>query len=369
MHTRPGGSADQGPGYLLSCGMEGLSPVDLIIDNAPEIGGGVSFQSRWNSHPERKTDPIMRISIPSIRVRTSLALLLIGLLSFSAGAAEPDLAGGVDTHFHVISPENWKDSRLAALGVIDGPIDGTAAKDLLDTAGFDKAVVISSAYLIPDSEQAKTENDYTASLVKSNPGRFYGMCSVSVHHEGALEEVARCVNELGLSGLKMHMFADSINLNDPQNVALIDGFFKQAASLRKGLPVLIDFNWMDDSQTTTMMQLAMTNPDTTIIMAHGLGHHFAELINIKIFREALGMDLGNLYIDISATLLNYPPDSPPFENYIWHLRELGADRILLGSDYPAVTPERTLEGFLKMGWTVEEKGLILKANAERLFGN
>lgn len=80
-----------------------------------------------------------------------------------------------------------------------------------------------------------------------------------------------------------------------------------------------------------------------------------------------GRSIGNLYIDISATRLNYPPDSPLFDNYIWHLRTLEANRILLGSDYPAATPKKTVERFLEMGWTQEEQELILSGNAARFF--
>ena len=130
-------------------------------------------------------------------------LLLLCLLPVYSIVDNLNFSASVDTHFHVISPANWQESKLAALKVIDAPIDGETAKSLLDEAGFAKAVVISSAYLIPDASVARTENDYLASLVSANPDRFYGMCSVSVHHAGALDEVERCIKDLGLSGLKI----------------------------------------------------------------------------------------------------------------------------------------------------------------------
>ena len=209
------------------------------------------------------------------------SLLIWGATAPSDSVAdELDFSASIDTHFHVVSPQNWKNTRLAAMGVIDGPVDGDAALRLLDEAGLAKAVVISSAYLIPDATQAKSENDYIASLVKKNPDRFKGLCSVSVHHAGALEEFERCIDELGLSGLKMHGAADAIDLMNPEHLMLVDSYFKKAAELRKGLPVLIDFNWSDDAQTMAMFQLAMANQETTIILAHALGHHFAEFINV-----------------------------------------------------------------------------------------
>ncbi len=78
------------------------------------------------------------------------------LLPLELIADGPDFSASIDSHFHVVSPANWKSSRLAINGVIDAPIDGDLAEKLLDEAGLSKAVVISSAYLIPDAALART---------------------------------------------------------------------------------------------------------------------------------------------------------------------------------------------------------------------
>lgn len=307
--------------------------------------------------------------------RTSKTVLTVGLflvLAVGFGNAQVWADANTadksfDTHFHVVSPENWQKTPLAAMGVIDGPVGETEVIAQLDESGVDKAVLISLAYLFTDQQTAQQENDFTAALVRANPDRLVGMCAVSAMQAWALAELERCINDLELAGLKLHLFANAMSLNDPEHLATIDGLFKKAAELREGMPILIDFNWMDDAQTMALIQLALANPAINIIMAHGLGHHFAELINVRMIRDVLGLDISNLYLDISATLFMYSPDSPPFENYMWHLRDFGADRILFGSDFPAKNPAESLDTFREMGFSDEEQRLILSTNPAKLF--
>jgi len=44
------------------------------------------------------------------------------------------------------------------------------------------------------------------------------------------------------------------------------------------------------------------------------------------------------------------------------------DRMLFGSDYPLITPERWMKDFDEAGFTNKVKPLILKENAKRLLG-
>ena len=77
--------------------------------------------------------------------------------------------------------------------------------------------------------------------------------------------------------------------------------------------------------------------------------------------------LQNLYLDVSATLFLYPPDSPPFENYMWHLRRFGTERIMFGSDYPVDSTREALAALEEMGFTPEELEQILRTNAEMVY--
>ncbi|MEO7339030.1 MAG: amidohydrolase family protein, partial [Caldimonas sp.] len=58
----------------------------------------------------------------------------------------------------------------------------------------------------------------------------------------------------------------------------------------------------------------------------------------------------------------FPPQLVQYAN------TLLKDRILFGSDFPLITPDRWLKDFDESGFKPEVKPLILKENAKRLLG-
>ena len=70
-----------------------------------------------------------------------------------------------------------------------------------------------------------------------------------------------------------------------------------------------------------------------------------------------------VYIDLSGWSPKYfPPQLVQYANTL--LR----DRVLFGSDYPLITPDRWMSDFEQGGFRDEVKPLILKENAKRLLG-
>jgi hypothetical protein len=84
-------------------------------------------------------------------------------------------------------------------------------------------------------------------------------------------------------------------------------------------------------------------------------------------RTADGFGLDNVNFDISGTVL-LAADTPLEAEFIWTLRNVGIDHVLLGSDYPQISLARTLEAFQKLDLTAAEKAAIESGNARRLFG-
>ena len=298
---------------------------------------------------------------------------LIAVVPPYSSAAAPDAnceADGIviDSHLHVTSPENFDASPLKAIGLLTEPVTGEKALAELKNSGIDMAVLVSTAYLYEDRKTFMHENDYVAGLVKAHPDKFMGLCTITPSQPWAMEELERCIDTLGLNGLKLHLSANKMDLTNPEEAATIAALFTKAAEVKAGLPILIDFNWIDDAQTAELIQLAMANPGVNIIMAHGLGHHYKEFVMVELLRKLVKGSLGNLYADLSATFTAYPPGSPSFDDYIWHLRKMGAGQLLFGSDYPVETPGNSYEAFLKMGFNAEEQKQIQGANAAKLFG-
>lgn len=74
----------------------------------------------------------------------------------------------------------------------------------------------------------------------------------------------------------------------------------------------------------------------------------------------------NIHFDISATV-TLMADSPLEDEFVWTLRNVGIDNLLLGSDFPQLSLQKTLDAFNRLGLTEEEQRKIRWDNAERLL--
>lgn len=102
--------------------------------------------------------------------------------------------------------------------------------------------------------------------------------------------------------------------------------------------------------------VAVDFPDLKIIMAHPSFPWQDEAISICLHKR-------NVYIDLSGW-------SPKYfaPNLVQYGNSLLKNKLLFGSDYPLITPDRWLADFEKTAFKDEVRPLILKENAMRLFG-
>ena len=102
--------------------------------------------------------------------------------------------------------------------------------------------------------------------------------------------------------------------------------------------------------------VAVDFPDMPIIMAHPSFPWQDEAISVCLHKP-------QVYIDLSGWSPKY--FSPTLVQYA---NTLLKHKVLFGSDYPLLTPDRWLADFEKIGIRDEVRPLILKENAMRLFG-
>jgi uncharacterized protein len=102
--------------------------------------------------------------------------------------------------------------------------------------------------------------------------------------------------------------------------------------------------------------VAVDFPDMPIIMAHPSFPWQDEALSICLHKR-------QVYIDLSGWSPKYFPPS-----LIQYANTLLKNKMLFGSDYPLITPDRWLADFSKIAIKDEVRPLILKENAMRLFG-
>lgn len=102
--------------------------------------------------------------------------------------------------------------------------------------------------------------------------------------------------------------------------------------------------------------VAVDFPDMPIILAHPSFPWQDEALSVALHKP-------NVHIDLSGW-------SPKYfaPQLIQYANTLLRHKMLFGSDYPVITPERWLRDLDKIDIREEVRPLILKENAARLFG-
>ncbi|MGH9295696.1 MAG: amidohydrolase family protein, partial [Acidimicrobiales bacterium] len=102
--------------------------------------------------------------------------------------------------------------------------------------------------------------------------------------------------------------------------------------------------------------VAVDFPDLTIILAHPSFPWQDEALSVAVHKASV-------YIDLSGWSPKYFP-----ANLVQYANTLLRHKVLFGSDFPVITPDRWMADFDKLPIKDEVRPLILKENAARLLG-
>ncbi len=102
--------------------------------------------------------------------------------------------------------------------------------------------------------------------------------------------------------------------------------------------------------------VAVDFPELPIVLAHPSFPWQDEAISVALHKQ-------QVYIDLSGWSPKYFP-----EQLVRYANTLLRERVLFGSDYPLITPDRWLADFEQAPFRDEVRPLILKENAARLLG-
>lgn len=276
-----------------------------------------------------------------------------------------------DHHMHIASPKILEVVRRQDMPGFcaenDEEMTAAAVLSWLDRAGMDRAVVISSAfswgsnsYTVPDGElevRIREENSWVAGQRSLCSERLKCLMSINpLHTEMALREIARCTDELGMDGIKLHFNGNGVDILNPEHLERIRPVFGEAA--RRDLPILLHYgiqNAPDDPGSITpealdvfVEELLLQSPGLKVQFAHCIGLYseatestFRHLIKLRRCHREVAE---NVWVDISATLvdettarqyegiLNVTP-AQDFKRIAGRLQEFGVDHVLFGSDF------------------------------------
>lgn len=275
-------------------------------------------------------------------------LLSIALLTPTIPAVAQDAV--IDTHVHLHNGEASVAQYQAQLKSANQPVDAFGA---MWFGGPNQALAGNPADI-------GRRNDALIALAAKHPG----MIAIATVHpydgDAALAEVDGVASR-GVKLLKIHPHTQKFDPADPRVLTLV----QRAGAV--GLIVVMDNANILPGDSEKLFNLALAAPKTKFIFGHMGGMNFRFWNILALARTADGLFADNIYFDISASVI-LAADSPIEAEYVWTIRNVGVDHVLLASDFPQISLPKTLEAFAKLDLTDEERAKIRSGNAQKLLG-
>jgi len=178
--------------------------------------------------------------------------------------------------------------------------------------------------------------------------------------DAAVAELERVATK-GIKALKIHPHTQKFDPDDPRVLTLVT----RAGEL--GVITVIDNASILPGDCEKLFNLALKAPKTTFIFTHLGAMNFRFWNILKAARTAQGLFGENIYFDISAIVV-LVADSPIKDEFVWTMRNVGIDHVLLGSDYPQYSLEQNVKALARLGLDESENAKIRFENARALFG-
>ena len=207
-------------------------------------------------------------------------------------------------------------------------------------------------------------NEEIAELAHQHSDVAIPFASINPHRGAEGVRLAKkLINDYGVKGFKFHPSTQEFFPNDRLAYPLYEAIAEAklpalfhtgqtgaGAGMRGGGGIRLKYSnplYLDD--------VAADFPDMPIILAHPSFPWQEEALSVATVKP-------QVYIDLSGWSPKY---FPPI--LVQYANTLLKDKILFGSDYPVITPERWMEDFEKLPIKPEVKQKIFKENAARLL--
>jgi predicted TIM-barrel fold metal-dependent hydrolase len=276
----------------------------------------------------------------------------------------------IDVHTHA-----WK----SALRVDDAPTDSQAAmgryfryapqhQTVPEMAEMYRKLKMAFVVFTVDGEKGasrKITNEEIAELAHQHADVAIPFASINPHRgKEGVSQARRLIRDFGVKGFKFHPSVQEFSPNDRMAYPLYE------AIAEAKLPALFHTGQtgvgaqtpggggirLKYSNPMLVDDVAADFPDMPIILAHPSFPWQEEALAVATHKP-------QVYIDLSGWSPKY---FPPI--LVQYANTLLKEKILFGSDYPVIDPQRWVAEFEKLPIKPEVRPLIMKQNAARLLG-
>ncbi|MBF9034385.1 amidohydrolase family protein [Rhodobacterales bacterium HKCCE2091] len=238
-----------------------------------------------------------------------------------------------------------------------------------ETAAYFRERRIGAVIFPVDAEREtgfrRYSNEDVARIAADNADILVPFASIDpAKGKAGAREARRLVKEFGVKGFKFHPTMQGVFPNDRICYPLYEAIEEEGAialfhtgqtgvgaGMHGGMGMRLKF-----SDPIHVDDVAVDFPDMKIVLAHPSFPWTETSLSIATHKP-------NVYIDMSGWSPKYFP-----EIFVRYANSILRKKMLFGSDWPAITPDRWLADFDTLKIREEVRPLILKENARRLLG-
>ena len=277
----------------------------------------------------------------------------------------------IDVHVHVHADQHGHmsmDPELAAAAAkyFKGePYDPTVPEIAADYREAGMAAVIFTVDAEAATGQPALSNEEIADLAAQHADVLIPFASIDpARGTAGVRAARRLVEEHGVRGFKFHPSLQNFVPNDPAVYPLYEEiqalgvpalFHTGQTGIGAGLPGGRGIK-LRYSDPMLLDDVAADFPGLTVIMAHPSVPWQDSAISIATHKA-------NVFIDLSGWSPKYFPPQ-----LVRAINGRLAEKMLFGSDYPLLRPQRWMKDFQQLGIKDESQPLIMKLNAIRVLG-
>lgn len=266
----------------------------------------------------------------------------------------------IDSHTHIFPPFIRQDRdpflelepafRLLYSSPKAKLVGAAALIEQMDRSEVDRSVVFGFPW--SDPELMRRHNDYVGEAVSRFAERLLPFVCVNPRVPRAAEEVERCLSG-GMFGVgELAFYTEALNAAVTESLAPIASCcldYQVPIMLHANEPVGHHYPGKAEMPLKSLYELIRNFPDNRFILAHWGGGLFM----YELLRKETRQVLSQVAYDTAASPFLYDPAI-----YSVAARIIGAQRILFGSDYPLIPPDRYFEEMSAAGLTEEEQAWI-----------
>lgn len=285
---------------------------------------------------------------------------------------DPDTIVALDMHVHIEADAHGRfslDERLMAASASYFKAGADRAPTLDRVASYYRERQMAAVVFTVDAGTARGHPPLSSAEIAEGAAAHADVLipfgSVDpLRGAAAIDQARQLVDEYGVRGFKFHPSLQGFSPNDPRyyplwqalaELGVIALFHTGQTGIGAGLPGGYGIR-LRYSDPMLLDDVAADFPDLTIVLAHPSVPWVDSSVSIATHKA-------NVYLDLSGWSPKYFPPQ-----LVRSAGSLLRHKVLFGSDYPLLTPDRWLADFAALDIRDEARPLILKENALQLLG-